>query len=107
MKRKQKNSPFPFALRLFTCGLALTIVAYSYVDKQNKLTEMRRIIPKLEKEVKNLVEVNRRFQFEIDHFENPIHLIELARKPEYSHLRFPRLDEIIIVTPDYNEHERE
>jgi hypothetical protein len=52
-----------------------------YIDKQNQLTELRLMIPTLAKEAK----------------ESPIHLMELARKPEFSHLRWPYLNEVITL----------
>ena len=30
-------------------------------------------------------------------YENPMHLMELSRKPEFSHLRHPYLEDIIIL----------
>ena len=58
---------------------------------------MRRAIPPLAKEVRAIQEENHHLQYVIDRFENPVHLIELSRKPEYGHLKYPRTADVIIL----------
>ncbi|MES2344529.1 MAG: hypothetical protein V4494_01130 [Chlamydiota bacterium] len=86
-----------FFLRLFlpiaVCGFSL----YSYMDKQNALTELRMAIPTVSKEIKMLREENTRLKYEIDFFESPQHLLELAKSCEFSHLKHPLLKEVITV----------
>ena len=84
-------------LRLFFCIFVASSFLYSYVNKQNALTSLRLEIPPLAKEVKKLQEDNSRLEFEIDRFENPLNLMELARQPEYSHLKHPYTKDIIIL----------
>jgi|SRR6267154_241503 hypothetical protein len=76
-----------------TCGGFL----YSYVDKQNAVTQRRLKIPVLAKEIKDLKEENTRLQYEMDLFESPEHLMELSRHNEYSHLKHPMLKEIVTM----------
>lgn len=84
-------------LRLFICIAAAGLTLFFYIDKQNELTELRLAIPALSKEVKNIQEENIRLRYEIERFESPIHLMELMRKPEFSHLKFPYLkDEVFL-----------
>ncbi len=97
IKKKGKRSSVANAGRFFICGLALIFTTYAYIDKQNQLTEIRRIIPKLEKEVRKITEENRTLQYEIEKFENPLQLMELSQKPEFSHLRFPMNNEVIVI----------
>lgn len=97
MKYEAKQHFVFDSLALFVCILAVSFSVYSYIEKQNELTELRRGIPVLEREVKAILEENRRLRYEIDRFESPLHLMELARKPEYSHLRFPCLNEVILL----------
>ncbi len=73
-----------FVLRIFICILAAGLTLFGYIEKQNELTELRLAIPSLAKEVKSLQEENIRLTYEIEHFESPIHLMELMRKPEFS-----------------------
>ena len=73
------------------------MMLYLYIDKQNRLTELRRRIPELEKEVRYLQDENIRLKYEIDQFESPVHLMELAEKPEFGHLKYPTLDKVIIL----------
>ena len=63
----------------------------------NALTELRREIPKIEKELRKTELENARLQYEVDQFESPAHLLELARKPEFGHLKFPNLDDVMEV----------
>jgi hypothetical protein len=86
-----------FFVRLFSllgvCGFGL----YSYVDKQNALTELRIAIPTVAKEIRMLNEENTRLKYEIELFESPQHLLELAKSCEFSHLKHPLLKEILTV----------
>lgn len=84
-------------IRVLFCVLIGGITLYAYVEKQNQLTRMRLEIPALAKEVRGLEETNRRLKYEVEQFENPVHLIELLGKPEYGHLKHPNLDEITII----------
>ena len=84
-------------LRLFCCIFILGITLYAYVSKHNVLTERRMRTPLLAKELKLQEEENVRLSFAIDKFESPIHLMELARSAEFSHLKHPYVTEIIIV----------
>ncbi|MCP5469501.1 MAG: hypothetical protein H7A36_03230 [Chlamydiales bacterium] len=84
-------------IRLFICIVALGTFLYLYIDKQNRITCLRLQIPALAKELEQIQQESVRLQFEVDQFENPIHLMELARKPQYSHLRHPRVNEIVTI----------
>lgn len=94
---KGENRQLFFVVRLFICILAAGLTLFGYIEKQNELTELRLAIPSLAKEVKSLQEENIRLTYEIEHFESPIHLMELMRKPEFSHLKYPFLpDEVFL-----------
>jgi hypothetical protein len=82
-------------IRILVCIGVFGVFLYSYVDKQNAVTKRRLEIPALAKEIKDLKEANTRFQFEIDLFESPEHLMELARHSEYSDLKQPMLKAIL------------
>jgi hypothetical protein len=64
---------------------------------QNEVTDLRIRLPLLSKEVKRIQGENTRLQYEIDEFENPNRLMELARKSEYSHLKQPMMNDVIVV----------
>lgn len=85
-------------VRIFICVTVIWLTIYVHIDANNELTELRRLIPELEKEVKALVEDNIRLQFDIDRFKDPLHLMELAKKPEYSFLKYPYTDDVIIIS---------
>jgi hypothetical protein len=82
-------------IRILICIGVFGIFLYSYIDKQNAVTQRRLTIPVLAKEIKDLKEANTRFQYEIDLFESPEHLMQLASHSEYSHLKQPMLKEIL------------
>lgn len=54
-------------------------------------------LPALKKEVLSIREEVKKLQYEAERFENPIHLMELARLPEYSHLKHPLIRDILTV----------
>ena len=85
---------------LVQIGICLTVFGfclYSYLEKQNTLTKMKIQLPQKEKEIQMIREENRRLSYQIDQFESPSHLIELAHRPEFSHLKHPILREILTV----------
>lgn len=85
---------------LFKLGICLSVFGfclYSYLNTQNQLTRLKICLPEVEKEIKLIQEENRRLAYELDQFENPAHLIELAHRPEYAHLKHPLLKEILTV----------
>lgn len=83
--------------RLGFCLTVLGLCLYSYFDKQNELTQIKIRLPEVEKEIRLVREENRRLRYEIDQFESPTHLIEMAHRPEFSHLKHPLLREILTV----------
>ena len=91
------RSQTKFLIRILLCIAVASLTLYTQIDTINDLTALRIAIPILEREVKALHRENERLQYEIDRFESPIHLMELARKPEYGHLRYPRKDEVIEI----------
>lgn len=82
-------------IRLLVCIFALGLFLYSYLEEQNGVTSLRISLPELAKEIKNLKEENTRLQYEVDQFENPQHLIELARRGEFAHLKHPLMKEVL------------
>jgi hypothetical protein len=93
----RETSPMVLSIWIFICIASAGLFLYAYIDKQNELTELRLAIPVLSKEVKAIQEENIRLQYEIDRFESPIHLMELSRKPEFGHLRYPYLPDVVIL----------
>ncbi len=86
----------PF-VRILICISVFGVFLYAYIDTQNDVTRRRLEIPVLAKEIKDIKETNTHLQYEIDLFESPEHLMELARHSEYSHLKQPMLKEILTM----------
>ena len=88
-----KNLLLRLGFCLSVCGLCL----YSYLEMQNDLTQLKIKLPEVDQEIRLVKEENRRLSYEIDQFQSPSHLIELAHRPEFSHLKHPVLQEILTV----------
>ncbi len=73
------------------------LTLYFTIEKQNQLMRLRLEVPKLEKELGALVEENRALSYRIEQFENPLHLMELASQPRFSHLKFPLDEEVMVL----------
>lgn len=85
------------SIKLLVCIIAAGMTLYTIVERQNALTGLRVAVPVLSAEVKSILEENVRLEYELDCFENPVHLLELARKPEFGHLKYPSTNEVIIL----------
>lgn len=86
--------------RVFACLVILGWSLYSYIHTHNQLIALRMRVPELAAELKRLDEEEQRLQFTMEQFEDPVHLMELARKPEFAHLKHPTLADIITVGKD-------
>lgn len=83
--------------RIFVCVLFFGWCLYSYIDMQNGITELRIRIPELARVVRTTEEENTRLLFEIEVFENPAHLMELAQTAAFAHLKYPLAKEVITL----------
>lgn len=86
-----------FATQIGVCFAVFGFCLYSYLDEQNSLTKLKMQLPEKEKEIRMIQEEMNRLSYQVDQFENPTHLIELAHLPEYAHLKHPILKEILTV----------
>jgi len=83
--------------RIFVCILCLGFCLYSYLNLQNEITELRIKIPSLTSEVRRIQEENTRYRYEIERFEDPQNLMQLAKRSEFAHLRFPITSEVLTL----------
>jgi cell division protein FtsB len=90
-------------VQLLICVSIAGIALYKHIDKSNELTGLRLAIPALQKKVSELEAENTRLQYEVDRFESPANLFELARKPEFGHLHHSTRSDIIILNTSYDE----
>lgn len=84
-------------IRILICILTFGTFLYVYVDKLNAQTELQLQIPALAKEIELINQDLVHLSYEIECFKNPSHLIQLAKQPEYTHLKFPYIDDILVV----------
>jgi hypothetical protein len=88
-------------IQLGICLSVFGLFLYSYLDQQNTLTKVKIQLPQTDKEIQLIREESRRLSYQINQFESPAHLIELAHRPEFSHLKHPLLKEILTVPEAY------
>lgn len=81
--------------RAFLCIGTIGALLYAYIDVQNEITKRRLDIPLLAKELREIKEKNTCLHYEIDLFESPEHLMELASRSEYAHLKQPMLKDVL------------
>ncbi len=84
-------------IRLFLSIAMLAFFLYQTIAKQNSIAKLRLEIPKLEKELGELEDENTRLSYEIEKNENPLNLMEYARKPEYRSLKHPLESQIVTI----------
>ena len=85
------------SIGIFLCILIAGVSLYAYIHTQNILVELRIEIPRYQAEIKEIQEENTRLRYAIRTFEGPEHLMELARKPEFGHLKYPLASEILFI----------
>lgn len=86
-----------FCLRIFVCIFFAGLMLYAYIDQNNDLTAIQQALPALERQVKTIQLENERIQYEIDRFENPLYLMERSRQPEFSHLKYPYISDVVVL----------
>ena len=98
--------PLLLSSRFLLCIFFAGLIFYGLIKKQNTLTELRLAIPVLKKQVRLIEQENTRLQYQIDCFESPIHLMELAGKPEFSHLKLPYVEDIMTIHNNEDSNDR-
>lgn len=83
--------------QLTVCFMVFGSCLYSYLSVQNELTELKIKIPRMKTEIDLMLEENCRLVYEIDLFQNPAYLMELAHRPEFAHLKHPLFKEVLTV----------
>ena len=86
-----------FYIRVFICIVLFGGCLFAYIDGHNEVTSFKLKGPVLAKDLKALEEKNRRLKYDIDEFESPANLMNLARQPEFSHLKFPYENEVSVM----------
>ena len=87
-------------LKILVCIVASWLSVYQYLKESNRITRLSMMVPKLEQQLYSLREKNARLIYEIEQFESPAHLIELARQCDFSHLNHPFKDDILFIALD-------
>jgi hypothetical protein len=92
------------AIKIFVCLGLFSLCLFSYLEKQNQLTQLRLDAPKIVKEIKALNEENTRLRYEIEQFESPENLLRLVGDVRFSHLKYPLSKDVVClaVAPSAN-----
>lgn len=78
----------------------LSFFLYRYIEEQNQVTTLLLTLPQIEKQLHEVEEENARLRFVIERWENPAHLLELARQSEYAHLKMPITSQVIALVQE-------
>ncbi len=84
-------------LKVFICIFTFGLSLYFYIDTLNAQTELKIKIPALMKEIEQIREENIHFAYEIECFKSPSNLLELAKRSEYAHLKFPYAKDVLEI----------
>ncbi len=77
-----------------------TAICFSLIIRDTlSLTQLKMDVPEIEQEVKTIEGEIDRLNVEITAFKSPINLIQLLKKPTYSHLSQPFEEDVIILHP--------
>lgn len=83
--------------RVLVCIVLVGGLLYSYIDQQNGVTRLRLQIPHISKEIRDIQEKNTQLQYQIDQFESPENLMQLAADRAFSHLQYPTACEVLTL----------
>lgn len=84
-------------IQLLIFFFCLCLVLVGVIDKNNEIIELRAKLPRLELQKGEAEEELVRLKYELYQIENPVRLMELLAKPEFSHLYFPNETEVSIL----------
>ena len=83
--------------KIAVCIIGCAAISYEHIHELNKLTAMRIQIPQIAQEIALVNEEIDRLDFEFQSIENPVHLLYLAKNAEYSDLKYPLQEDILVV----------
>jgi len=84
-------------VQIAICLVMLGGFLFSYLEKQNELTQLRIYVPKLVKEIRSIQEESVQLSYQIQAFESPEHLMQLASDPQFSHLKYPLHKDVLVL----------
>lgn len=85
-------------LQSLLCLTAFGVMLYSYISTCHEVREKQALVYQSSKQLAILSEENTRLSYEIDRFEDPKNLMQLAKSKKFSHLKVPSSDEVIICS---------
>lgn len=83
--------------KLLLCIFIFSSCLFSYIDKKNELTVCKIELPKIVKENNILKQQIKRLKYEVDQFDNPTNLMQLAQRSEFNHLKHPFVEEVLTL----------
>ena len=85
----------PLLPRILMTITTLTVLLFSYIDRQNRLSYLQLKVPKVTKNLNALKKEISQLEYEIDAFENASNLIEIAQQQEFSQQQHPFVKDIL------------
>lgn len=83
--------------QLLFCFTVFSLCIYFYLEKQNYLTHLRIEIPKTYSCLQEMKEEMAKCEYEMDQWESPARLMQLASSPQFTHLSHPYADHILVL----------
>lgn len=75
----------------------LSFLLFLYIRDQNEILILRRTIPQIERELRDIQEENQRLRFALNTLMSPQELVRLSMNPAYGHLEYPKETGIIVL----------
>ncbi len=82
---------------LFGSFVFLAIAIYCYLEQQHHYKCAKLLLPKYSREIAFLREEVASYRYQINSFKNPEKLLKMVARPEYAHLSFPLVRDIITL----------
>lgn len=80
--------------RFLAIIFAMSFVLFLYIREQNEILILRRSIPLMEKEIRELEEGNLELIYQMDAGRNPKKLLKKSLQPEYGYLQYPEKGQV-------------
>lgn len=87
-------------VKIFICIFCFGVSLYIYLDKLNSQSELKVQVPQIAKEIELIEQDLVNLNYQIESFKNPTHLLNLALRPEFGHLKFSRQSDVMLITPN-------
>lgn len=83
--------------QMLVCIGAITFLLYRYIAEHNEVLALRRQIPRMITEVRELQEDNISLEYTLEAWRSPKNLLKLSQQPEFGHLKPVSRNEVMVI----------